>query len=45
MGWDGVGFATKIDRRMDAELYVEILDDELQKACKYYNKSVADIDF
>ena len=29
-GWDGVGYATKIDGRMDAELYVSILEDELQ---------------
>jgi hypothetical protein len=45
MGWDGVGFATKIEGRMDAELYVEILDDELQQTLKYYNKTVADIVF
>ena len=29
-GWDGVGYATKIDGRMDAELYMSILEDELQ---------------
>ena len=31
MGWDEVGYATKIDRRMDGELYMAILEDELQQ--------------
>ena len=30
MGWDGVEYATKIDGRMDGELYMAILEDELQ---------------
>ena len=28
MGWDGVGFACKIDGKMDADLFVSILGDE-----------------
>jgi hypothetical protein len=32
MLWEGVGYACKIDGRMDGELYVKILQDELQEA-------------
>ena len=31
MTWDGVGMACKIDGKMDANLYVQILEDELQQ--------------
>jgi len=27
--WDGVEYACKIDRKMDAELYVQILEEDL----------------
>ena len=37
--WEGPGYATKIDGRMDADLFVSILDDdELQESIKFYNK-------
>jgi len=29
MFWEGVGYGTKIDGRMDADLFVSILEDEL----------------
>jgi len=29
MAWDGVGYACKIDGRMDADPYTQILEDEL----------------
>ena len=29
MSWDGVGYAAKIDGRMDSNLYCSILEDEL----------------
>jgi len=29
MSWKGVGYATRIEGRMDADLYVSILEDEL----------------
>ena len=45
MGWDGVGYATRIEGRMDAELYVSILEDELQDSLHYYNKSPINIIF
>ena len=35
MSWDRVGYATKIDRRMDANLYVAILENELQQSLIY----------
>ena len=45
MGWDGVGYATKIDGRMDGDLYMAILEDELQQTLEFYDKSVDDIIF
>ena len=44
-GWDGVGYATKIDGRMDAELYVSILEDELQDSLNWWGKTIPDIEF
>jgi uncharacterized membrane protein len=29
MFWEGIGYATRIEGKMDAELYCSILDDEL----------------
>ena len=34
--WHGVGYACKIDGRMDKELYCKILEDDLQKSIEYY---------
>jgi len=31
MTWEGVGMAGKIDGRINADLYVQILEDELQQ--------------
>jgi transposase len=45
MLWEGVGFATRIDGRMDADLYVQILEDELQQSMEYYGKDVEDVVF
>ena len=39
MGWDGVGYTTRIEGRMDADLYVSIMEDELQKTLHYYGKT------
>ena len=39
MGWDGVGYATRIEGKMDANLYVSIMEDELQESLHYYNKT------
>ena len=45
MGWDGVGYATRIEGKMDAELYVSILDDELMQSLEYYGLSPEEIIF
>ena len=45
MTWEGVGLACKIDGRMDADLYVQISEDELQQSLEYFNKSPEDILF
>ena len=45
MLWEGVGYACKIDGRMDGELYVKILQDELQESLTYYDKTKDDIIF
>ena len=36
MGWEGVGYATRIEGKMDAELYTTILDDELLNTLEWY---------
>jgi DDE superfamily endonuclease len=45
MSWDGVGYAAKIDRRMDFDLYCSILEDELLGSIKYFKKKCKDILF
>jgi hypothetical protein len=45
MGWDGVGYATRIEGRMDADLYVSIMEDELQETLHYYDKTNTNIIF
>ena len=43
--WEGPGYANKINGRMVADLFVSILDDELQESIKFYNKKPTDILF
>jgi hypothetical protein len=45
MFWEGIGYATRIEGKMDAELYYSILDDGLQQSLDHYNKSPSDITF
>jgi len=45
MLWDGVGYACKIDGRMDGDLYIKILEEDLQASINYYDKSPSDIIF
>ena len=45
MTWEGVGMACKIDGKMDADLYVQILGDELQQTLVDYGLSHEDIIF
>ena len=43
MFWEGPGYVTKIDGRMDADIFVSIPDDELQKSIKYYKKKPSNV--
>jgi transposase len=45
MLWDGVGYACKIDGKMDGDLYIEILEEDLQESISYYGKSIGDVIF
>jgi transposase len=45
MLWEGVGYACKIDGRMDGDLYIQILEDDLQASLKDYGKSANGIIF
>jgi len=45
MLWDGVGYACKIDGRMDGDLYIKILEEDLQASLDYYDKSPGDVIF
>ena len=45
MFWDGVGYACKIDGRMDGELYTKILQDEFQESLAYYGKDPSSVIF
>ena len=45
MSWDGVGYSCKINDGMDAELYSQILEDELQNSLEWWGKGLADIIF
>ena len=45
MLWDGVGYACKIDGRMDGELYTKILQEDLQGSLAYNGKNPSSIIF
>ncbi|KAG8813429.1 hypothetical protein FRC17_001580 [Serendipita sp. 399] len=45
MLWDGIGYVCKIDGRMDGDLYVSIMEDELQSTLEFYGKTQEDIIF
>ena len=45
MTWEGVGMACKIDGGMDTDLYLQILEEELQQTLEFYNKTPVDIVF
>ena len=45
MLWDGPRYACKIDGRMDGDIFIQILDDELQEILAHYGKSPQDIIF
>ena len=43
MTWEGVGMACKIDGKMNTDLYIQILEEELQQTLDYYGKTPDDI--
>ena len=45
MAWEGIGYATKINGRMDADLYLQILKDELQDSLEFYGLNSSNIIF
>ena len=45
MFWEDVGYATRIEGKMNAQLYCPILEDELQQSLEFYNKTPDDIIF
>jgi transposase len=45
MLWEGPGYGTKINGRMDADLYIGILEDELQQGLQHYGKDIEDVVF
>ena len=45
MTWDRPGNACHIKGKMDADLFVEILEDELQGTLEYYNLKPEEVIF
>ena len=45
MSWDGIGEMCRIDGRMDGQLYVDILEDDLLKSIDWFGKNPQDIIF
>ena len=45
MAWEGVGYAAKIDGRMDSDLYLQILKDDLLNTLKYHGLNPSNIIF
>jgi len=45
MLWDGVGYACKIDGKLDGDLYVKILEEDLQASLSDYDKTTGNLIF
>jgi len=45
MLWDGPGYACRIDGRMDGDLYIKILEEDLQESLAYHDKEPGDVIF
>ena len=43
--WDEPGYATRIDGRMDGDLYLTILKEELQQSLEFYSLDLFNIIF
>ncbi|KAI0781424.1 hypothetical protein BD413DRAFT_621559 [Trametes elegans] len=44
-GWKGTGHSYRIDGKMDADLYVDIIEDKLQNSLDHWDFSVDDVTF
>ena len=44
-GWEGPGYAMKIEGKMDADIYVEIMEDELKNSLFNWDYNVDDVIF
>ena len=45
IAWHGVGYATRIEGKMDGDLYVSIMEDELQQTLELWGKTTDDVVF
>ena len=45
IAWQGVSFSTKIDGRIDGDLYLQILKEELHQTLDYYSLNPPDTIF
>jgi hypothetical protein len=45
MTWKGIGYSCKINGKMNADLYTDILEDDLLETMRFYGKSPSDIIF
>ena len=45
MFWDGPGYACKIDERLDGDLYVKIMEEDLKASMDYYGKTPQNVVF
>ena len=43
--WGCIGCATRIEGKIDAQLYCSMLEDELQQSLEFYHKTPDDIIF
>ncbi len=45
MGWEGIGYMSRIEVKMTGKVYESILKDKLMKTLEYYHQEVDDIIF
>ena len=45
MTWEGIGYSTRIEGKMDADLYCDILREELQQTLEYYDLEAEEVIF
>ena len=45
MSWDGIGYSCRMDGRMDGDLYIQILEDELMLSIEHLGKTPSQVIF